>query len=89
MRRGYSISPIDKSYNHRTGIAISVRGHSYPIEIHEMTDTSPLDENEAAHWRRANDYRLRWNPTLKPPPKHLPNGRLRLSLPDMGVKRAN
>lgn len=66
MRRGYSISPIDKSYNHRTGIAISVRGHSYPIEIHEMTDTSPLDENEAAHWRRANDYRLRWNPTLKP-----------------------
>jgi hypothetical protein len=37
-RRGWEIKPIEKSYNHRAGCAIVIRGHSYPFEISEMTD---------------------------------------------------
>jgi len=37
-RRGYEIHPIEKSYNHRPGIALVVRGHASAFEIVEMTD---------------------------------------------------
>jgi hypothetical protein len=45
-RRGWEVKPVEKSYNHRGGCAIVVRGHSYPFEISEMTDRRPLDERE-------------------------------------------
>jgi hypothetical protein len=88
-RRGFEIGPIEKSYSHRAGVAISVRGHPYAVEIHEMTDPVPLNEQELERWRRDNRYRLSYSPGLKPSRKHVPNGRLRLSLPHYSVKRAN
>jgi hypothetical protein len=88
-RRGWEVKPIEKSYNHRAGCAVVVRGHSYPFEITEMTDRRPLDERELERWRRENRYRLSYQPDLEPPQAHVPNGRLRLSLPDYHVKRAN
>ena len=54
-----------------------------------MTDRESLDERSLERWRRDNRYRLSYKPELEPPQKHVPNGRLRLSLPDYGVKRAN
>lgn len=89
LRRGYSVEAIEKSYNHRAGCALAVRGHKYPFEISEMTDRRPLTEREVARWRSDNRYRLSWQPDLEPPLAHTPNGRLRLSLPDYHVKRAN
>ena len=54
----------------------------------EMTDRRPLDGRKLARWRRENRYRLSYRPDLEPPQAHVPNGRLRLSLPDYHVKRA-
>jgi hypothetical protein len=88
-RRGWEIRSVEKSYNHRAGCAVVIRGHSYPFEIIEMTDRRPLDERELERWRRDNRYRLTYRPDLEPPQVHVPNGRLRLSLPDYNVKRAN
>lgn len=88
-RRGWDVKPIEKSYNHRAGCAIVNRDHSYAFEIVEMTDRRPLDERELERWRRENRYRLSYRPDLEPPQAHVPNGRLRLSLPDYHVKRAN
>jgi hypothetical protein len=88
-RRGWEVKPVDKSYNHRAGCAIAIRGHSYPFEISEMTDRRPLDDRELERWRRDNRYRLSYRPDLEPPQAHVPNGRLRLYLPDYHVKRAN
>lgn len=88
-RRGWEAKPVEKSYSHRAGCAIVIRGHSYPFEIVEMTDRRPLDERELERWRRDNRYRLSYRPDLEPPQVHMPNGRLRLSLPDYHVKRAN
>jgi hypothetical protein len=88
-RRGYTVEGVNKAYDHRAGIAINVRGHAYAFEIHEMTDREPLDAKAVERWRRDNRYRLSYQPDLEPPLKHIPNGRLRLSLPDYAVKRAN
>jgi hypothetical protein len=88
-RRGWEVKPIDKSHNHRAGCAIKVRGHNYPFEIVETTDRRPLDEGALERWRRENRYRLSYRPDLEPPQARKPNGRLRLSLPDYNVKRAN
>jgi hypothetical protein len=88
-RRGWDVRPVEKGYSHRAGCAIVIRGHSYPFEIVEMTDRRPLDERELERWRRDNRYRLSYRPDLEPPQAHVPNGRLRLSLPDYRVKRAN
>ena len=88
-RRGYRVEGVNKAHDHRAGVAINVRGHAYALEIHEMTDREPLDAKAVERWRRDNRYRLSYQPNLEPPLKHIPNGRLRLSLPDYGVKRAN
>jgi hypothetical protein len=43
-RRGYEIHAIKKSYNHRAGIALVVRGHAYAFEIVGMTDRLSMTE---------------------------------------------
>jgi hypothetical protein len=78
-RRGYEIHPIEKSYNHRAGIALVVRGHAYAFEIVEMTDRLSMTEAELRRWRRDNRYRLSYRPELEPPLKQMPNARLKLS----------
>ena len=78
-RRGYEIQPIEKSYNHRAGIALVVRGHAYAFEIVEMTDRLSMTEAELERWRRDNRYRLSYRPKLEPPLKQVPNARLKLS----------
>jgi hypothetical protein len=42
-RRGWLIAPIDKSYNHRAGIAINIRGHLYAFEVTELTNRVPME----------------------------------------------
>jgi hypothetical protein len=78
-RRGYEIQPIEKSYNHRAGIALVVRGHAYAFEIVEMTDRLSMTEAELKRWRRDNRYRLSYRPELEPSLKQVPNARLKLS----------
>jgi hypothetical protein len=77
-RRGYEIHPIEKSYNHRAGIALVVRGHACAFEIVEMTDRLSMTEAELKRWRRDNRYRLSYRPELEPSQKQVPNARLKL-----------
>jgi hypothetical protein len=70
----------------RRGIAIKVRGHAYPIEVHKLTEQLPLSRGEILAWRRrthiGHDGRL----SDTPPPslrRRRPIGRLRLVLPNV------
>lgn len=61
------------------------------LPVRDRRDDRPAAarQRELDRWRRDNRYRLSYRPDLEPPQAHLPNGRLRLSLPHYHVKRAN
>jgi hypothetical protein len=84
-RRGWGVVPCDQSrYYDHLGIAIEIREHRYPIELHEMTETIPFTDDEVTAWR--TEWRLEIPRRAgRTPPAQLKRkratGRLRLSLP--------
>lgn len=79
-RRGYAINPIEKSYNHAAGVAVSVRGQNYALSVYELRDKVPLTATEIAKWDR--DHRWSSDFQKSGPPKSRPsaNGRLGVSI---------
>jgi hypothetical protein len=62
-----------------------VRGHLYPIELHELTERLPLSREEVDAWRRHSHLRRDGRLSETPPPSRRwrrPIGRLRLVLPN-------
>jgi hypothetical protein len=87
-RRGYTIEPIKgRGYGHHSGVAVSVRGHAYSIEISELFDRVPLTAEETAEWERreAKKHYGWWQkPPQQPHATKVPTGYLRVSLPAYG-----
>jgi hypothetical protein len=78
--RGYSVAP-SRGYE-STGLAIVINGHSYPVALHELHDRVQVTDDDIARWRKGKEWRLRWEPNLKPPTqKSVPNGYLKLLSP--------
>jgi hypothetical protein len=84
-RRGYGVVPTKhESYGPPAGVAVEVRGHRYAVEVTQLTDRVALTAEDVEHWRRQEAKRFRFSSDaeLQPPNwKHVPNGYLRLSLP--------
>lgn len=67
------------------GIAIEIRGHRYPVELHELTETLPFTETEIEAWRTEWKWDLDRRAGQMPPPQRKrkqATGRLRLLLPN-------
>jgi hypothetical protein len=83
-RRGWDVVPYDRAgYDDHLGIAIELRGHRYPIELHEVTETIPFTEDEIVAWRTEWRYDIPRRAGRMPPPqlkRKRATGRLRLSL---------
>ncbi len=84
-RRGWSIEPYSKDpYRAHPGVAIVIREHHYPIEVHEQTRTLPFTQEEIEVWR--NEYSWMKDRAHKMPPpqrkRKEPTGTLRLVLPN-------
>jgi hypothetical protein len=80
-RRGWAIEPSEGYES--TGVSIVVRGHAYPLSMHELHEREPMTPDDISRWRKAKEWRLRWNPELQPPAqKSVPNGYLKLSSPN-------
>jgi hypothetical protein len=83
LGRGWEVVPYpQEGWGERAGIAIEIREHRYPAELHEATETLPFTEDEIATWR-AWDIEHRANQI--PPPqlaRTRPTGRLRLLVPN-------
>jgi hypothetical protein len=85
LRRGWDVVAYRQPSG--AGVAIEIREHCYPVEVHEMTETIPFTRQEIAAWRDAA-----WIPSERerraghvPPPKLKRvklTGRLRLYLPN-------
>jgi hypothetical protein len=58
-----------------------VDDHRYSVRLTEQTDKVPFAEAETAHWRRDNEWRIKWNNGEPPDGKPIANGRLTLSFP--------
>ena len=87
-RRGYAVTDSIDLWNAFRGVAISVRGHAYPIAISELCNRDALTDEERAQWRQVNQSRLSY--TREPTHRYIPNGRLRLSFPNyMSGRRSN
>jgi hypothetical protein len=89
IKRGWDIVP----YGEKPGIAIEIRGHSYPVEVHEQWESLPFTEADIVAWRTEETW-LFENRDDRMPPRHLKpkraTGRLRLLLPtDYGGGRAS
>jgi hypothetical protein len=84
-RRGWGVVPYDRaSYYDHLGIAIEIREHRYPIEVHEMTETIPFTDDEVAAWRTEWRWEIPRRAGRMPPAqlkRKRATGRLRLSLP--------
>jgi hypothetical protein len=79
-RRGYAVTP-SRGFE-STGISILIGEHTYPFGLHELHDRVPVTEDDLARWRKKKEWRLRWEPNLKPPTqKSVPNGYLKLLSP--------
>jgi hypothetical protein len=79
-RRGYEVAP-SRGYE-STGVSIVIGGHAYPVALHEPHDRVPVSDEDIERWRKAREWRLRWEPELKPPAqKSVPNGYLKLLSP--------
>lgn len=51
-QRGWVIEPFTEArYGQRSGVAVVVSGHPYPVELHEHTETLPFTDAEIAAWR--------------------------------------
>jgi hypothetical protein len=80
-----AVTHAGRGYGERAGAAIVVRGHVYPLEVHEKTEAIPFDEQDIQKWR---EDRARWllprDDRTTPPPQRKrkrATGHLRLSLP--------
>ena len=65
------------------GVAMVVRGHAYPLELQELTETLPFSEVEIREWREQRSWGGRQE-TGEPPPqlkRRRAIGRLALQLP--------
>lgn len=94
IRRGWGVVPYDRpSYDDHLGVAIEIRGHRYPIEFYETTETIPFTEEEVTAWRTERTWDAASRAGQMPPPQlksRRTTGRLRLSLPNgYGGGRAN
>src|SRR4051812_18321711 len=50
-RRGWSVAPFDgRGHGSGPGVAVVIRGHAYPVEMHEETETIPFSDAELAAW---------------------------------------
>ena len=78
-RRGLEVNVSKDPWVRRGGVAIVIRGHSYPVAISEMTDRVPMTEQEIERWSTSNKWRLSY--ASPPTHKSVVNGRLRLTLP--------
>jgi hypothetical protein len=86
IKRGWSVvSCSGARRDTRPGIAIEIRGHSYPVEVHELTETLPFTEAEIEAWRTEWKWDLERRAGQMPPPQHKRKqgtGRLRLQSPN-------
>jgi hypothetical protein len=64
-RRGYGVAP-HSGYD-VAGVALVIRGHHYPVSIHELHLREPMTSDDLARWRKEHEWRLRWGGTLSPP----------------------
>jgi hypothetical protein len=85
MHRGWDIKPYSQDrYGRRPGVAITIREHQYPIEVHEETRTLPFSQEEIDAWR--NEYSWMNDRADKMPPPQRKRkertGTLRLVLPN-------
>lgn len=78
-RRGYIVTDSIDLWSAFRGVAISIRGHQYPVAISELCDREPLTEEVRESWRRENQIRLSY--AKEPTHRYIPNGRLKLSFP--------
>jgi hypothetical protein len=85
IKRGWDVVPYgETSHGAKPGIAIEIRGHSYPVEVHELWESLPFTEADIAAWRTEETW-LFENRDDRMPPRHLKpkraTGKLRLLLP--------
>lgn len=85
-RRGWTVEPYGgERYGARPGIAIVARGHHYPVEIHETTETLDFTEDEINAWRNEWSWNREERASQMPPAQRKrtqATGKLRLSLPN-------
>ena len=86
LKRGWDLEAYagSRSYEDRAGVAIAVREHRYPIEVHEGTRTLPFSQAEIEKWRNESAWRRRIRAGKLPPPRlkrKKPTGKVRLVLP--------
>ncbi|MGH2832865.1 MAG: hypothetical protein ACRDK2_08830, partial [Solirubrobacteraceae bacterium] len=87
IRRGWDVVPFtETAYGDKPGIAIEIRGRTYPIEIHELMESLPFTEADITGWRTEVQWRheLERRADRMPPAYLKPKqatGRLRLLLP--------
>jgi hypothetical protein len=83
IRHGWDVIPYSEpGHGERSGIAITIREHCYPVEIHEPIETIPFTTEEIAACR--NRERMWPDADRQPPPEFKRTrhtGRLRLLLP--------
>jgi len=88
IRRGWEVvSHTGTGYGDRPGVAIEIRGHRYPLEIDELTDSLPFTQAEIAAWRTESNWKweIERRAGKTPPPqlkRKQATGRLRLLLPN-------
>lgn len=88
--RGWEVVAYDAArrsyaYDDRSGVALRIRGHTYPFEFYEPTETLPFTEKEIHAWRTEWKYDIERRAGKMPPPQHKrkqPTGKLRLRLPN-------
>jgi hypothetical protein len=85
VKRGWQVIAYTRSgYDDHPGVAIEIRGHCYPIEVHELTETIPFTDAEIAAWRAEWKFDLERRLGQMPPAQRKrkrATGRLRLLLP--------
>jgi hypothetical protein len=68
-------------YGDRPGVAIAIRGHQYPVEVHELIEKVPFTAAEITAWRTEWSWDTERRAGQMPPPQRKrPTGRLRLAL---------
>lgn len=88
IKRGWEvIAHTGTGYGDRPGVAIEIRGHRYPLEIYELTESLPFTEAEIAAWRTESNWKweIERRADNTPPPqlkRKRATGRLRLLLPN-------
>jgi hypothetical protein len=86
LKRGWQVvTHVRPGYESHPGVAIEIRGHRYPIEVHELTETIPFTDAEIAVWRSEWSFATERRANQMPPPQRKrkrATGNLRLLLPN-------